>query len=93
MLIVKTLSFTSNDGRNTDTSALELHREINAFRRRSSNEKYDPRRVIEYICKWNYGIVPKLSTPSIEKDVLNKFVMNKIIQEFAAIKTRKIKTI
>lgn len=44
-------SLTSNDGLNTDTSALELHQETNAFRKRSNNGKYDSRKVFEYTCK------------------------------------------
>ncbi|VVC37966.1 HAT, C-terminal dimerisation domain [Cinara cedri] len=45
------LSLTSNDGLNTDINALELHPELISFKRCSRNEKSDPSKVLEYICK------------------------------------------
>ncbi|VVC38323.1 HAT, C-terminal dimerisation domain [Cinara cedri] len=45
------LSLTSNNGLNTDINALELHQELISFKRCSRNEKSDPRKVSEYICK------------------------------------------
>lgn len=45
------LLLTSNDGLTTDVSAVELHQEITTIKRRPSPEKYDPRKVLEYICK------------------------------------------
>lgn len=131
------LSLTSNDGLNTDISAVELHHEIIAFRRCSRNEQSDPRKVLEYICKRkmvelfpNLVVALKilltlpitaasaersfsklkiiknylrsqicqirlvgLATLSIEKDLSNKLDMEEIVQEFAALKARKIKII
>lgn len=131
------ISLTSNDGLNTDISAVELHQEIIAFQRCSRNEKSDPSKVLEYICKRkmvelfpNLVIALKilltlpitaasaersfsklkiiknylrsqicqirlvgLATLSIEKDISNKLDMEEIIQEFAALKARKIKFI